>query len=199
MNEVISTTKRVAVVGATGSAGAELTAILARHRGVELVGLYSSSDGASAPVTPSAPKLFAQPFALEGLLAQSPDVTFLATPNEVSAKLAPQLLDHGIQVIDLSGAFRLGEAALYPPWYGFVHERPALLDEAVYGLTEWCNGELKSARLVANPGCYPTSILLALRPLTYVIDRDQPVICDSKSGVSGAGKKSDAAWSFAEL
>jgi len=199
MNEVMSPTKRVAVVGATGYAGAELTAILARHRGVELVGLYSSSGGASAPVTPSAPALVAQPFTLEALLEQSPDVTFLATPNEVSATLAPQLLDHGIQVIDLSGAFRLGEASLYPAWYGFAHERPALLDEAVYGLTEWCNGELKSARLVANPGCYPTSILLALRPLTYVIDRDQPVICDSKSGVSGAGKKSDAAWSFAEL
>ncbi|HEY8849971.1 MAG TPA: N-acetyl-gamma-glutamyl-phosphate reductase [Thermoanaerobaculia bacterium] len=199
MNEPISPTKRVAVVGATGYAGAELTAILARHRGVELVGLFSSGNSAPAAVTPSAPKLFAQPFTLDALMEKSPDVAFLATPNEVSAQLVPQLLDRGIQVIDLSGAFRLGEASLYPSWYGFTHERPALLDEAVYGLTEWCNGELKSARLVANPGCYPTSILLALRPLTYVIDRDQPVICDSKSGVSGAGKQSDLSWSFAEL
>jgi N-acetyl-gamma-glutamyl-phosphate reductase len=199
MNEPISPTKRVAVVGATGYAGAELTAILARHRGVELVGLFSSANSAPAPVTPSAPQLVAQPFTLDALMAKSPEVAFLATPNEVSAQLVPQLLDRGIQVIDLSGAFRLGEASLYPAWYGFTHERPALLDEAVYGLTEWCNGELKSARLVANPGCYPTSILLALRPLTYVIDRDQPVICDSKSGVSGAGKKSDVSWSFAEL
>ena len=199
MNDAISPTKRVAVVGATGYAGAELTAILARHRGVELVGLFSSGHSASAAVTPSAPKLTAQPFTLDALMEKSPDVAFLATPNEVSAQLVPQLLDRGIQVIDLSGAFRLGEASLYPSWYGFSHERPALLDEAVYGLTEWCNGELKSARLVANPGCYPTSILLALRPLTYVIDRDQPVICDSKSGVSGAGKKSDLSWSFAEL
>ncbi len=76
---------------------------------------------------------------------------------------------------------------------------PKLLTEAVYGLTEWCNGELTKARLVANPGCYPTSILLALRPLAYLLDRDQPVICDSKSGVSGAGKKSELAWSFAEV
>ena len=121
MNEVISTTKRVAVVGATGYAGAELTAILARHRGVELVGLYSSSGGASAAVTPSAPTLVAQPFTLEALLDQSPDVTFLATPNEVSATLAPQLLDHGIQVIDLSGAFRLGEAALYPAQTDYLY------------------------------------------------------------------------------
>ena len=88
---------------------------------------------------------------------------------------------------------------MYPTWYGFDHERPALLNEAVYGLTELCNGELKKARLIANPGCYPPSILLALRPLTFLLDREQPVICDSKSGVSGAGKKSDLAWSFAEV
>jgi N-acetyl-gamma-glutamyl-phosphate reductase len=117
----------------------------------------------------------------------------------VSAELAPELLDRGMRVIDLSGAFRLGDPSMYPSWYGFAHARPALLEQSVYGLTEWCNGELKNARLVANPGCYPTSILLALRPLIYAIDREQPVICDSKSGVSGAGKKADLQWSFAEL
>ena len=197
--------KRVAIVGATGYTGAELTAILARHAGVELVGLYSSSGSSGGAIVPApggqagTPALHGEPFVLETLLAATPDVVFLATPNEVSAELAPKLIDAGIQVIDLSGAFRLEEPSLYPSWYGFTHERPALLNEAVYGLTEWCNGELKKARLVANPGCYPTSILLALRPLTYVLDRDQPVICDSKSGVSGAGKKADVAWSFAEL
>src|SRR5947199_5379944 len=196
---------RVAIVGATGYAGAELTAILVRHSGVELVGLYSSSGGSGGEIVPApggqarVPVLHGEPFDLEKLFAATPDVVFLATPNEVSATLAPKLVDAGIQVIDLSGAFRLEEPSLYPSWYGFTHERPALLNEAVYGLTEWCNGELKKARLVANPGCYPTSILLALRPLTYILDREQPVICDSKSGVSGAGKKSDVAWSFAEL
>jgi N-acetyl-gamma-glutamyl-phosphate reductase len=199
MNETAFSAKRVAVVGATGYAGTELTAILARHRGAELVAVFSSSGGAQGSVTPAYPQYVAQPFALEALLAADPEIVFLATPNEASAHLVPQLLDAGMKVIDLSGAFRLGDASLYPGWYGFTHERPALLDEAVYGLTEWCNGDLKTARLVANPGCYPTSILLALRPLTYVIDRDQPVICDSKSGVSGAGKKSDLSWSFAEL
>ena len=99
----------------------------------------------------------------------------------------------------LRGAFRLRDSAMYPKWYGFDHERPELLGEAAYGLTEWCNGELSKARLVANPGCYPTSILLALRPLTYLIDREQPVIIDAKSGVSGAGKKADVSYSFAEL
>ena len=172
---------RVAVVGATGYAGAELSSILSHHRGAELVGTFDSS------------------FTIEALEAAHPEVVFLATPNEVSAEVAPKLVDLGLRVIDLSGAFRLKDEALYPQWYGFQHERPALLEEAVYGLTEWCNGELKKARLVANPGCYPTSVLLALRPITYLIDREQPVICDSKSGVSGAGKKSDLAYSFSEL
>jgi N-acetyl-gamma-glutamyl-phosphate reductase len=191
--------KRVAVVGATGYSGVELTSILARHREVEIVGLYSSAGGKRAQVTPAFPNLIAEPFTLEALLEAKPDVVFLATPNEVSAELAPKLLDAGMKVVDLSGAFRLTDASLYPQWYGFTHETPELLDKAVYGLPEWCNGELRKADLVANPGCYPTSVLLALRPLTFIIDRDQPVICDSKSGVSGAGKKSDLAWSFAEL
>jgi len=194
-----SETKRVAIVGATGYAGSELTGLLARHRYAQLVALFSSGGGSAAPANPAYPELLAQPFKFEALIDAKPEVVFLATPNEASAELVPKLLDENIRVIDLSGAFRLNDAALYPTWYGFTHERPALLDQAVYGLTEFCNGELKSARLVANPGCYPTSILLALRPLTYIIDRDQPVICDSKSGVSGAGKKSDLAWSFAEL
>ncbi|HEX6159577.1 MAG TPA: N-acetyl-gamma-glutamyl-phosphate reductase [Thermoanaerobaculia bacterium] len=176
-------TRRVAIAGATGYAGAELDRILARHRHAEVVGAYSSDT-----------------FSLDALIASGAEVAFLATPNETSAEVVPHLVDAGVKVIDLSGAFRLGEPGLYPSWYGFAHARPELLGEAVYGLTEWCNdGELASARIVANPGCYPTSILLALRPLTYLLDRAQPVICDAKSGVSGAGKKSDFAYSFAEL
>lgn len=190
---------RVAVVGATGYSGAELTAILARHPHAEIAALYSSSGGSRSQVLPSHPSLMAEPFTFEALAASGAEVVFLATPNEVSAELVPAILDGGMKVIDLSGAFRLTQAQLYPQWYGFAHARPELLGEAVYGLPELCNGELKKARLVANPGCYPTSILLALRPLTFVLDREQPVICDSKSGVSGAGKKADVAWSFAEL
>lgn len=197
--QTTSETKRVAIVGATGYAGSELTGILARHRNAELVGLFSSGGATATPANPAFPQLLAQPFTFDALVDAKPEIVFLATPNEASAELAPRLLEQNMRVIDLSGAFRLNDAALYPTWYGFTHETPALLEQAVYGLTEFCNGELKSARLIANPGCYPTSILLALRPLTYIIDRDQPVICDSKSGVSGAGKKSDLAWSFAEL
>jgi N-acetyl-gamma-glutamyl-phosphate reductase len=167
-------TTLVAIAGATGHAGAEVLKIMERHPRVRVVGAFSSES-----------------FSLRGVLDVRPDVAFLATPNETSAEVAPQLLDAGIKVVDLSGAFRLGEPSLYPLWYGFEHPRPELLGEAVYGLPEWCNGQLKSARLVANPGCYPTSVLLALRPLTYLIDRSQPVIVDSKSGVSDATKKSD--------
>ena len=173
---------KAAIAGATGYAGAELVKILDRHPHADVVAEFSSES-----------------FSLDALKASNAEVVFLATPNEVSAEVAPKVLDLGIKVVDLSGAFRLREAGLYPKWYGFAHERPELLGEAAYGLTEWCNGELKKARLVANPGCYPTSIILALRPLTYMIDRDQPVIIDAKSGVSGAGKKSDLAYSFAEL
>jgi len=173
---------RVAIAGATGYAGAELQKILVRHPHADVVAAYSSES-----------------FSVPALLEVKPDVVFLATPNEVSAEVTPGILDAGIRVIDLSGAFRLGEPSLYPSWYGFKHARPELLGEAVYGLPEWCNGELRKARLIANPGCYPTSVLLALRPLTYLIDRTQPVIVDSKSGVSGAGKKADLAYSFTEL
>ena len=172
----------VAVVGGSGYTGGELVKLLERHPHALLAATYGSDS-----------------FSLDRLAASDAQVVFLATPNEVSAEIAPKILDRGLRVIDLSGAFRLPHPSLYPSWYGFEHSRPQLLNEAVYGLTEWCNGDLAKARLVANPGCYPTSILLALRPLQYLLDREQPVICDSKSGVSGAGKKSDFAWSFAEL
>lgn len=197
--------KRVAIAGATGYAGAELTALLAGHPSVDLVGLYSSSEKTTVPFSAVHPSLArregpaVQAFSLDAVRAAAPDVVFLATPNELSAEVAPSLLEAGMKVIDLSGAFRLHEPVDYPRWYGFKHENPELLFEAVYGLTEWCNGELGRARLVANPGCYPTSILLAIRPIIHLLDDDQPLICDSKSGISGAGKKSDVAYSFTEL
>lgn len=180
----------VSVAGATGYAGAELVSILERHPNVAITRLFSGTSRGDGR---------AEPFDLARAIADAPEVMFLATPNEVSAHLAPKLVDAGIRVIDLSGAFRLDDAALYPRWYGFEHPRPELLREAVYGLTEWCDGELRDARVVANPGCYPTSILLALRPLTFLLDRGQAIVCDSKSGVSGAGKKAELEWSFAEV
>jgi N-acetyl-gamma-glutamyl-phosphate reductase len=199
--------KRVAIVGATGYSGGELTALLARHPNATLAALYHSgeSHGGSVPFRRLHPALAnaagpdAVAFNVEDAIAGGADCVFLATPNEVSAALAPKLVDAGMRVVDLSGAFRLRRPSAYAEWYGFTHPRPDLLSSAVYGLTEWCNGELATARLVANPGCYPTAILLALRPLAHSLDRSQAIVCDAKSGVSGAGKKSDVAFSFAEL
>lgn len=196
---------RVAVVGATGYAGAELTAILARHPHAEIAALFAGSKSEATPFASIHPSLAgmtgpaARPFVLQELIERNPEMVFLAIPNETSAELMPHLLDAGMRVIDLSGAYRLHDPGEYPRWYGFDHPNPELLAGAVYGLTEWCNGELPDARVVANPGCYPTSILLALRPLVPLIDRNQPIICDSKSGISGAGKQSDLAFSFAEV
>ena len=198
--------KRVSIVGATGYAGGELAAILARHRGVRWAGIFSGPGGSAAPfgalhpALAGAPGPDSAPFTLEALVAGEPEFVFLATPHETSAETVPTILDRlpRARVVDLSGAFRLA-AADYPRWYGFTHPSPGLLPRAVYGLTEWCDGELADARLVANPGCYATSALLAVKPVARFLDPGQPVVCDSKSGVSGAGKKADFAYSFTEL
>ena len=198
---------KAAIVGATGYSGAELCALLVRHPHAEIVSVFSSgrSDVRPVPFARLHPLLGgsdgpdAEPFSLERLEESRPDVVVLATPNETSAALAPKILELGAKVIDISGAFRLRDAAAYPRWYGFEHPAPRLLAEAVYGLAEWCGEELVGARLVANPGCYPTSVLLALKPVLSLLAAGQPVICDCKSGASGAGKKSDVAYSFSEL
>lgn len=197
----------VSVVGATGYVGAELVALLARHPGVALSALFSGNGGAARPFASlhrslagrSGPAV--QSLDVDALLEGAPDVVFLATPHETSAELVPLLLDWepGLRIVDLSGAFRLACAEDYRGWYGFAHPRPALLAEAVYGLTEWNGEELATARLVANPGCYPTSVLLGLKPLAALLDPSVAVICDCKSGVSGAGKRTELAFSFAEL
>jgi N-acetyl-gamma-glutamyl-phosphate reductase len=197
----------VSVVGATGYAGAELVALLARHPGASLGALFSGPGGHTVPYRALHRSLGgregpeAKPLDVDALLEDGPDAVFLATPAETSAELAPLLLDRdpSLRVIDLSGAFRLRRAADYRSWYGFAHPRPELLAEAVYGLTEWTNGSLRAARLVANPGCYPTSVLLALKPLEPLLDPTQPIVCDCMSGASGAGRKSDPAFSFSEL
>ena len=195
---------RVSVAGATGYSGGELTALLARHPRVDLASVHTGASGGAVPFSGLHPALAgksgpaAEPFSLERLVEVDPDVVFLATPNETSAEAVPGLLSAGIAVIDLSGAFRLREPEDYSRWYGFRHPAPDLLSEAVYGLTEWAT-ELAGARLVANPGCYPTSVLLALKPILPLLAPGEPVVADSASGVSGAGRKAGEAFSFAEV
>jgi N-acetyl-gamma-glutamyl-phosphate reductase len=129
------------------------------------------------------------------------DLVFLATPTAASLELAPGLLETGAKVIDLSGAFRLGDAETFSRWYKERHTAPALLEQAVYGLPEFHRDNIRGARLVANPGCYPTAANLALRPLidAQVVDRSRGVICDAKSGVSGAGRHASLKNSFCEV
>jgi N-acetyl-gamma-glutamyl-phosphate reductase len=116
-------------------------------------------------------------------------------------ELAPIMLASGARVVDLSGAFRLGTVENYAAWYKETHTQPELLAEAVYGLPEFCRSLIPSARLVSNPGCYPTAANLALRPLVQagVIDRPSGIVCDAKSGVSGAGRKPSLKTSFGEV
>jgi N-acetyl-gamma-glutamyl-phosphate reductase len=125
----------------------------------------------------------------------------LATPAEVSMELAPAILEAGAKVIDLSGAFRLRSPENYSRWYKEKHTEPSLLAEAVYGLPEFCRDAIRKARLIANPGCYPTAANLAIRPLIEagVVDRGAGIVCDAKSGVSGAGRKPSLKTSFCEV
>jgi N-acetyl-gamma-glutamyl-phosphate reductase len=132
----------------------------------------------------------------EGLVA-----VLLATPADVSMELTPGLLARGIKVIDLSGAFRLRAPEIYTHWYKEPHTQPELLAEAAYGLPEFCRERIAGARLVANPGCYPTAANLAIGPLVAsgMADRKAGIVCDAKSGVSGAGRKASLKTSFCEV
>ncbi len=186
---------RLGVVGASGFSGAELLRLLARHPGVEVVerAAAGSAGRTLASVAPGFPPaaggdtVLTAP-ALDRLAAL--DLVLLATPDDVSLELAPALVAAGTRVVDLSGAFRL-TAADSAAWYGRPHTAPLhALDgdaPAVYGLTEWARERIAAARLVANPGCYPTATLLGLRPLQGLIEAEGIVI-SAVSGTSGAGR-----------
>lgn len=188
--------KRVCVLGASGYTGRELARLLARHPSIELDGFFSAREGEA----PDAPELECdRPVeALDWKRVERSDGVFLCTPHGASALLARRCLELGVKVVDLSADFRLRDPKLYQATYQHAHPAPELLGEAVYGLTELARERVAAARLVANPGCYPTSILLALEPLLAagLVDAKTTIICDSKSGVSGAGKNPSARTHF---
>jgi N-acetyl-gamma-glutamyl-phosphate reductase len=192
--------QRVGIVGYTGYSGAELIRILNRHTHVEPV-LLDHRENAAAPALrrPSGPDRI--PCTGDAVRAEALAVVFLATPPEVSMELTPTLLAAGARVVDLSGAFRLRTPENYQTWYKEPHTQPELLAEAVYGLPEYCRDRIPSARLLSNPGCYPTAANLAIRPLIEagVVDRSAGIVCDAKSGVSGAGRKPSLKTSFCEV
>jgi N-acetyl-gamma-glutamyl-phosphate reductase len=138
---------------------------------------------------------------VEAIMESGAGMAFLATPHEVSAEIAPLLLDAGIRVVDLSGAFRFGQAKTFERWYRLPAPHAARLSEAVYGLPEFYSTQIAQAKLVANPGCYATSVILAVRPLVDAgwIASGSTVVCDCKSGATGAGKELRRDLQFAEL
>jgi len=192
---------RVGTVGYRGYSGAELVRLLSRHAHVEPVLLEHREDSGASPSIRHAEALATIPCDPEIVRAERIELVFLGTPPEVSMELAPAMLKAGARVVDLSGAFRLGTPANYTAWYKQAHTQPELLAEAAYGLPEFCRERIPNARLVANPGCYPTAANLAIRPLVEagVVDRAAGVVCDAKSGVSGAGRKPSLKTSFCEV
>ncbi len=192
---------KAGIVGFRGYSGLELQRILGRHARVEPWLLEHRQDAAAEvhPVgRPGPPRI---PATAEAASQAGLSVVFLATPPEVSLELAPGLLARGIRVVDLSGAFRLRTVDNYAAWYKEKHTEPALLAEAVYGLPEFYRELVPAARLLSNPGCYPTAANLAIRPLVKagVVDLDRGIVCDAKSGVSGAGRKASLKTSFCEV
>lgn len=195
-------TIKIGIVGGTGYTGVELLRLLAQHPAAELRVITSRKEAGMA-VAEMFPNLrgkvalkFSEPSA--GALTAC-DVVFFATPNGVAMEQARPLCDSGARVIDISADFRIKDVALWEKWYGMKHACPELIAEAVYGLPEVHRDRIRNARLVANPGCYPTSVQLGFLPLIEagIVDLDH-LIADAKSGVSGAGRKAEVPTLLAE-
>jgi N-acetyl-gamma-glutamyl-phosphate reductase len=195
----------VGIVGASGYSGIELSRILAAHPRVELRFLTSdrwNGDTAGHRIGLAGPagRLPYTPQDRSVALAQGCAAVLLATPAEASHALAPQLLAAGCKVVDLSGAFRLRDAALYPKHYNMTHEYAGMLAEAAYGLTERHAPQVAKARLVANPGCFATAVSLGYAPLLEAgLLAGDRLIADAASGVTGAGRKATEELSFTEV
>ncbi len=201
-------TIRVAIAGATGYTGEELIRLLVHHPHVQVSYLAGSAKWERpVPVSHVFPRVGGRlSLAVEALdparLLSSSDLIFLALPHGAAMALVPQLLAAGKRVIDLSGDFRLRDPSAYPTWYNFEHANPALLSDSriVYGLTEFHRAEIQKAQVISNPGCYATSVLLALLPLFQAkLVAPGAVIVDAKSGLSGAGRKADESLLFTEM
>lgn len=193
---------KVGVVGGTGYTGVELLRLLARHPEVELTAITSRGDAgtAVADMFPSLRGRISLRFvAPQEAALERCDVVFFATPNGIAMQQAAALVGAGVRVIDLAADFRIRDVAEWQKWYGMEHAAPELVAEAVYGLPEVNRDRIRGARLVANPGCYPTAVQLGFLPLieTGLADVSH-LVADAKSGVSGAGRKAEVHTLFAE-
>ncbi len=193
---------RVGIVGGTGYTGVELLRLLAQHPEVQVVAITSRGD-AGTDVASMFPSLrgrlrlkFEDPASAN---LKACDAVFFATPNGVAMEQAPALLDAGVRVIDLAADFRIRDVAEWNRWYGMPHASPEWLGKAVYGLPECNRALIRNARLVANPGCYPTAVQLGFLPLleSGTVELDH-LVADAKSGVSGAGRKAEIPALFSE-
>jgi N-acetyl-gamma-glutamyl-phosphate reductase len=197
---------RVAIAGASGYAGGELIAILLRHPFAHIGRLMADikeplpMERVHAPLRGKGLPVCELP-CFEDLDPSEVDLVFLATPHQASHDVVPTLLERGLRVIDLSAAFRLKDPNAYPRWYGFEHLAAGALQEAVYGSPELNAAEIRRARLLANPGCYATSVILALAPLCRAgwVDLAAGIVCDAKSGASGAGRTPSDGLHFPEV
>jgi N-acetyl-gamma-glutamyl-phosphate reductase len=201
---------RVAVVGATGYAGYELARLLLRHPQIEKPTFYLRDAHAGVDcLTQLFPQLRGwgeapcKTLSVDAIASSRAETVFLSTPHEASVELVPQLLaaNPSLRIVDLSGAFRFREPETFERWYKLAPPDAALLGEAVYGLPELYADGLPQARIIANPGCYPTSVILGLRPLVDSgwIEVGRGIVCDCKSGVSGAGKEPKRETQFVEV
>ena len=200
---------KTTIVGASGYAGSELALMVKKHPELTLSGLFVSANSVDAgkPMSQLYGKLLGlvdepvEPLTDVVAVAKESDVVFLATAHQVSHDLAPIFLEHDCQVFDLSGAYRVDDANFYSSYYGFEHQHPQWLEQAVYGLAEWNADAIKQTPLVAVAGCYPTASQLAIKPLlaSQCVDNQQWPVINAVSGVSGAGRKASMTNSFCEV
>ena len=202
----MSQTIKAGLVGVTGYTGMELARLMTHHSSMELVRVTSRSEAGKtlAEIYPFLNRLplgdlvITQPDPKD--LADECDVVFLAVPHKTAMEIAATLLDEGVKVVDLSADFRINDKATYEQWYAVEHTRADLLDEAVYGLPELYLDNIMGARLIANPGCYPTSSILGLAPaLSGGFIQTDDIVIDAKSGTSGAGRGAKVGSLFCEV
>lgn len=201
--KTLPTTVRVSIVGASGYSGAELLKILLRHNFVKLDRLFANSSVGKRvqdlyPWFAGRLDTIYQEYSADAVV--NSDVVFIALPSREAMNIVPALLERGKKVIDLGGDFRLKDPALYEKFYKHQHKAVHLLPQAVFGLPEWNRAAIKTASLIANPGCYPTSAILPLAPvLKEGIVQQHGITISSLSGVSGAGRSASVDFSFAEV
>lgn len=199
--------KSIAIIGASGYTGAQITSLIDADANLTIQGLYVSENSldkgrALSELYPtySHISLCLSPLSQEAkeLIVDEADAVVLATDHGVSLHLAAWFYEQGLAVFDLSGAYRFSDKAEYPQWYGFEHAYPDVLSHAVYGLAEWNGAEIADSKMIAVPGCYPTASLTALKPLSPMLTSTLPVI-NAVSGVTGAGRKAQLHTSFCEV